>query len=85
MFRFGAALLVLVAFCGVAAAVTSQGTMTLGRWRVMDVCAHQAQKAFPDFDAATNAKREAYYQRCHESGNLPPRDPVSPPAPTGSN
>jgi hypothetical protein len=44
----------------------------------MDDCAKQAQAAFPDFSADSNAKREAKLEDCLNARNLPPRQPESP-------
>ncbi|HZT87252.1 MAG TPA: hypothetical protein VFA12_04730 [Stellaceae bacterium] len=60
---------------------TQQGKVVLQRWKNMDNCERQAQKAFPDFTAEANAKRDAAISACLSSGNLPPRQPVSPPVP----
>jgi hypothetical protein len=73
-----AAALTLVA--GTAAA-TQQAITAEARWKVMDVCAKQAQAAFPDFTADSNAKRDAALNQCLESNNLPPRQPEMPAQP----
>ena len=74
---FTAALVVPV---GAAEAVTTQGTTAMAKWKTMDVCAKQAQAAFPDFSPDTNAKREAMLKSCLNANNLPPREPAAPPA-----
>jgi len=61
-----------------AEAATGQGNMTVQKWKTMDNCAKQAQAAFPDFTADSNAKREAKLRDCLNANNLPPREPVSP-------
>jgi hypothetical protein len=71
-----AAALILVA--GTAAA-TQQAITAEAIWKVMDICAKQAQAAFPDFTADSNAKRDAKLNECLESNNLPPRQPEQPP------
>ena len=63
-----------------AAQATVQGTTALLKWKTMDNCAKQAQQAFPDFSAASNAKRDAALQNCLNANNLPPREPSSPPS-----
>ena len=40
----------------------------------MDNCAEQAQTAYPDFSAESNAKRDAKLKECLEGQNLPPRE-----------
>ena len=40
----------------------------------MDKCANQAQRAFPDFTAKSNAKRDAKLKECLAGQNLPPRE-----------
>ncbi len=60
--------------CGPAGA-TQQGTTALANWKQMDKCAKEAQLAFPDNSAATNAKRDAKLKDCLNLYNLPPRQP----------
>jgi hypothetical protein len=70
-----AAAMMLVA--GTAAA-TQQGNTAILYWKLMDNCAKQAQAAFPDFTADSNAKRDASLKLCLEGSNLPPRQPGMP-------
>lgn len=63
-----------------SAQATVQGTVALQKWKVMDKCAKQAQQAFPDFSAASNAKRDAALQNCLNANNLPPREPLAQPS-----
>jgi hypothetical protein len=65
---------------GAAHAPTAQGTAAIQRWKTMDTCARQAQAAFPDYSADSNAKREAKLKDCLNANNLPPREPASPPS-----
>jgi hypothetical protein len=81
MRRIGAVILVLALSPGLAFA-TGQGQWTLSRWKSMDVCARQAHVQFPDYDALSNAKRDAAYKACLSSSSLPPRQPLSPPQPS---
>jgi hypothetical protein len=67
----------LVLVSGTAGA-TGQGTTAMQRWKGMDNCAKQAQAAYPDFSADSNAKREAKLKDCLNANNLPPRAPDSP-------
>ena len=71
-----AAVLVLVAG---SADATGQGNSAIQKWKTMDVCAKQAQAAFPDFSPGSNAKRDAKLQDCLNNNNLPPREPEAPP------
>jgi hypothetical protein len=73
-----AAALILTA--GTAAA-TQPGTTAIAKWKTMDICAKQAQAAFPDFTADAAAKRDALLKQCLESDNLPPRSPEIPAPP----
>ena len=73
-------LLVLALGAGTAAA-TQQGITALAKWKTMDVCAKQAQAAFPDFTPESNAKRDAQLNTCLNANNLPPRQPLSQPNP----
>ncbi len=61
-----------------AAQATGQGTMALQKWKTMDVCAKQAQTAYPDFSPEANVKREAKLKDCLNFHNLPPREPEAP-------
>jgi len=70
-----AAALFLVAVTTVPAALASQqGVVVTQNWTSMDVCAKQAQTAFPDFTAEANAKRDAKLKECLAGKNLPPRE-----------
>jgi hypothetical protein len=62
-----------------AHATSGQGVDAMKKWKSMDNCAAAAQRAFPDFTAESNAKRDARLKECLAGGNLPPRQPVSPP------
>jgi hypothetical protein len=57
---------------------TGQGTSAMQKWKTMDVCAKQAQAAFPDFSPGATAKRDAKLQDCLNFNNLPPRQPAQP-------
>lgn len=63
-----------------AEAATQQGNAAVVKWKTMDQCAKQAQAAFPDFAPDSNAKREATLRNCLNANNLPPREPMAPPA-----
>jgi hypothetical protein len=59
---------------GAAPALASQqGLIAMKNWKSMDLCAKQAQTAFPDFTAESNAKRDEKLKECLEGKNLPPR------------
>jgi hypothetical protein len=75
-----AALSVMLAAAG-ASAASAEGNAALARWKIMDLCAKQAQQAFPDYTAASNAARDAKLKECLANNNLPPREPLSPPLP----
>jgi hypothetical protein len=74
----GAVALALV-FAGVSAEATQQGQGAVVKWKWMDGCAKQAQGAYPDFNAESNAKRDAKLKECLNAQGLPPRQPL--PAP----
>lgn len=71
---FGLAVLVLAP---AAAGASQQGVVAMKKWKAMDLCATQAQAAFPDFTAEANARREAMLKECLAAQNLPPREPVA--------
>ena len=58
---------------------SQQGVVAIQNWKKMDLCARQAQTAYPDFTAEANAKRDAKLKECLEGKNLPPRDPAGSP------
>jgi len=51
----------------------------LRNFKTMDVCARQAQAAYPDFNADSNAKRDAKLKECLRVYGLPPREPLAQP------
>ena len=67
-----ALMLALVPFAADAGSL--QGTNAVKRWKLADDCARQAQLAFPDYTAESNAKRDARLKECLESRNLPSRE-----------
>jgi hypothetical protein len=69
-----AAFLCFLALTAAPAAASQQGVVVTQNWKGMDLCAKQAQAAFPDFTAAANAKRDAKLKECLAGKNLPPRD-----------
>jgi hypothetical protein len=77
MNRFAAALLLLALASG-AGRASQQGMVVIKNWKIMDQCAKDAQAAFPDFTADSNAKREAKEKECLEGKNLPAREPLAP-------
>ena len=62
-----------------AHATSGQGMVVIQRWKAMDSCAAQAQRAFPNFTADANAKRDAKLKECLAGQNLPPRETAAPP------
>lgn len=72
------AALALLALLAPAARASQQGLIITKKWHTMDICARQAQAAYPDFTPEANAKRDAQLQQCLSGQNLPPREPVSP-------
>lgn len=73
------ALLAILFLPAAAHALTSNALTAIARWKSMDKCAIEAQRAFPDFTAEANAKRDAKLQECLAGQNLPPRE-TPPPA-----
>ena len=80
MNRLGFLIAALLLFAGVAEA-SQQGQVVLNNWKAADKCAKAAQAAYPDFNAEANVKRDAKLKECLGSGNLAPRQPLSPPPP----
>jgi len=81
MNRFGfpsaTALLLLIG----TAEASQQGHTAVVSWKAADKCAKQAQAAFPDYNAESNAKRDAKLKECLSAGSLPPRELTSPKPP----
>lgn len=65
-----------------AVANTMEGNWMINRWSASDKCAAAARRAFPDYTAEANAKRDAQFQRCLAGQNLPPRGSLDTGAPT---
>jgi hypothetical protein len=79
MCRLIAAAMIWLALVPGLAMASQQGETAIKNWKRMDACAKQAQTAHPDYTAASNAARDEALKSCLESGNLPPRQPLSPP------
>jgi hypothetical protein len=79
MNRFGLLLAAMFLLPPVGAGASQQGQSALKSWKVMDVCAKQAQTAYPDFSAESNAKRDAKLKECLNANHLPPREPSGQP------
>lgn len=79
MNRFAPTLLILaLALVPARAMASQQGVLAMKNWKIMDRCAKEAQTAFPDFTADSNARREAKLKDCLAGKNLPPREPLVP-------
>ena len=79
MRRLGIILAAAAVLQPVGAGATQQGQTALRNWKTMDSCARQAQTAYPDFNAESNAKRDAKLKECLNGNNLPPREPLGQP------
>jgi hypothetical protein len=80
MYRLAYSLVTVLPFLiGTAEAATQQGQQVNTNWRTADRCAKQAQAAYPDYSAESNAKRDAQLKACLNSYNLAPREPLSQP------
>jgi hypothetical protein len=73
--KFFAFLLVALAISTTAAQATQPGQSALTNWKIMDICAKQAQTAYPDYTAESNAKRDAQLNQCLRNNILPSRQP----------
>ena len=56
---------------------SQQGHTVFNNWKAADACAKQAQTAYPDFSAESNAKRDAKLKECLNGSALAPRQPLS--------
>lgn len=79
MYRFVLPLAAALVLSAAAAQATQQGNQALRNWKQADNCARQAQTAYPNFDADSNAKRDAKLKGCLELYQLPPREPFAQP------
>jgi hypothetical protein len=79
MNRFAFVLVAALLLSAVNAGATQQGQSALRSWKTMDICARQAQTAYPDFSAEANAKRDAKLKECLNANGLPPRQPLGQP------
>jgi hypothetical protein len=79
MKRFAVPLATALALWAASAHATQQGQQAMKNWKQMDNCAKQAQTAYPNFDADSNAKRDAKLNACLNLYQLPPREPFGQP------
>ena len=80
MERLAYLLAVMLLFSGgTAQAASQQGRDVNTNWRMADKCAKQAQAAYPDYSAESNAKRDTSLKECLRLYNLTPRQPLSQP------
>jgi hypothetical protein len=71
----------LMLFTGTVEAASQPGQTAIYNWKAADKCARQAQDAYPDYTAESNAKRDAKLKECLQGSNLAPRQPMSPASP----
>jgi hypothetical protein len=67
-----AAFVVALAMPITAMAFTQQGQQMMNNWKGADRCNAAARKAFPDYTAESNAKRDAALKQCLSGQILPP-------------
>ena len=79
MHRLACSLATVLFLNGTTEAATQQGQLVNTNWRTADNCAKQAQAAYPDYSAESNAKRDAQLKACLNGYNLAPREPLSQP------
>ena len=79
MNRFAFPLVAVSLLWPLGAGATQQGQAALRSWKTADNCARQAQTAYPDFSAESNAKRDAKLKECLNIYGLPPRAPLGQP------
>ena len=73
MNRLAVALALLGLLVSAAGQASQPGNQTVKNFKLMDLCAKEAQQAFPDFTTEAQAKRDAKLKECLASKNLPPR------------
>ena len=79
MNRFAFPLVAVSLLWPLSAGASQQGQSALRSWKTADNCARQAQTAYPDFSAESNAKRDAKLKECLNANGLPPRAPLAQP------
>lgn len=79
MNRLAFSLAVVLMLSPIGARATQQGRTAIIYWKQMDICARQAQAAYPEYNAEANAKRDAKLKECLNAYGLPPRQPLSQP------
>jgi len=79
MNRFALPSAAALALWAVCAQATQQGQQAIKNWKQADNCARQAQTAYPNFDADSNAKRDAKLKACLNLYQLAPREPFAQP------
>jgi hypothetical protein len=79
MSRFAFPIVAVSFLWPIGVGATQQGQAALRSWKTADTCARQAQTAYPDFSAESNAKRDARLKECLNSNGLPPRAPLGQP------
>jgi hypothetical protein len=79
MNRFAIPLVAVSLLWPLSVGASQQGESALRGWKRMDSCAKQAQTAYPDFSAESNAKRDARLKECLDGNGLPPRAPLGQP------
>jgi hypothetical protein len=79
--RLTFAVVAALVFPVTSAQATQQGQAALRSWKMMDVCTRQAQAAYPEYSAESNAKRDAKLKECLNGNGLPPRRPLAQPQP----
>jgi hypothetical protein len=73
MRRFVLPLAAALLLSSVSAQASQLSRLVIGNWKQADNCAKQAQTAYPNFDADSNAKRDAKLKTCLQLYQLPPR------------
>jgi hypothetical protein len=73
MKRFVLPLAAALLLSSVSARASQLSRPVIGNWKQADNCAKQAQTAYPNFDADSNAKRDAKLKTCLQLYQFPPR------------
>jgi hypothetical protein len=73
MKRFVLPLAAALLLSSASAQATQLGGQVINNWKQADNCAKQARTAYPNFDADSNAKRDAKLKTCLQIYQLPPR------------
>jgi hypothetical protein len=70
---------ILAALAPAASRASDKSQLSNSKWHTADQCTRDAFRRFPDYNAASNSKREIFRRQCLRAQNLPVTDGGTPP------